>query len=385
MSSLALSLATPSLLAPGVARAQSAGSAPGFDPRKTRALIVGVLSWRDARLHGFPTAGRRDAALVALLGRRGVPSSKVTFLRDAQATRASIERAFAAHVAATAPDETLLVYYAGHGARVDDGRAYCLPYDAVSGQADRTGWAMKSIVDAVTSGSFRGRAILAADCCYSGSLTQDVLSRTSGRPVATLTSSMASVVSTGNWTFTECLLAGLEGASLCDRTRDGRVTLEDLGAFTEAQMAFAEEQLATWSAHNGFERSWTLADARAQSCSREGERIEVLYRGQWYRAQIEGERAGEVRVHYIGYTREWDEWVRADRCRAYAPTRHAVGTAVEVEWNGTWYPATILAERDGIHQIHYDGYTAVWDEWVASRRVRLRSAGAPTARRRGRS
>lgn len=385
MSSLALSLATPSLLAARVAHAQRAAPPPGFDARKTRALIVGVLSWRDGRLHGFPTAGRRDAALVDLLRRRGVPSSNVTFLRDAQATRSAIDRALTAQLAATRADETLLVYYAGHGARVEDGRAYFLPYDAVVGEADRTGWAMKSVVDAVTASTFAGRSLLAADCCYSGSLTQEVLARTGGRPVATLTSSMASVVSTGNWTFTECLLAGLDGASLCDHTRDGRVTLEDLGAFTEAQMAFAEEQLATWSAHNGFERGWTLSFARAPSCRREGERIEVLYRGQWYRAQIEGERPGEVRVHYIGYTREWDEWVRADRCRAYAPTRHAVGAPVDVEWNGGWYPATVLAERDGIHQIHYDGYTAVWDEWVAARRVRPRTATAPATRRRARS
>jgi hypothetical protein len=154
------------------------------------------------------------------------------------------------------------------------------------------------------------------------------------------------------------------------------VTLEDLGRYTDAQMAFAEEQLATWTARNGFVPQWALSPARARACSREGEHIEVLYRGQWYRAQIEGERAGAVRVHYIGYTRDWDEWVTADRCRPFAPQRFAVGAAIDVEWNGTWYPARVLAERGGIHHVHYDGFGDVWDEWVASRRCRARGAAA---------
>lgn len=376
IASLALSAATPCLSWARRASAQSATRPSGFDPSKTRALIVGILSWRDRRFRSFPTEGRRDATLVELLRRKGVPSANVTFLRDQQATKQNIQRAFDAALRATRPDETLLVYYAGHGARVESGEAFFVAHDATSGQLERTGWSMRSVVDAVTRSDFRGRSLLAADCCYSGSLTQEVRARTSGRPVATLTSSMASVVSTGNWTFTECLLAGFEGQGVCDLARDGRVTLDDLGRFTDAQMAFAEEQLATWSAHNGFAADWVLASAAARSCAREGERIEVLYRGQWYRAQIEGERPGAVRVHYIGYRRDWDEWVTADRCRRFAPQRFAIGSSIDVEWNGAWYPASVLAERDGIHHVHYDGFTSVWDEWVASRRCRARGVAA---------
>lgn len=360
---------------PRDASAQSTASQ--FDGAKTRALVVGILQWQDSRFRGFPQEGRRDAVLVETLRRRGVPEANITFLRDRAATKSAIERALSAALAATAADETLLVYYAGHGARVDDGKTFFVPFDAVSGRVQDTGWSMKSLVDAVSTGTFRGRALLTADCCYSGALTRDVESRTAGRPIATLTSSMASVVSTGNWTFTECLLAGLDGAGVCDTSRDGFVTLEDLGRFTDAQMAFAEEQLATWAARNGWSPNWRVSPARARSCAREGEHIEVLYRGQWYRAQIEGERQGSVRVHYIGYTRDWDEWVIPSRCRAFSPQRFPVGSAIDVEWNGTWYPARVLEERRGIHHIHYDGYTDVWNEWVASRRCRAR--GAPAA------
>jgi hypothetical protein len=355
--------------------------ARGFDGAKTRAVVVGILQWQDPRFRGFPLEGRRDAVLVETLRRRGVPERNIAFLRDREATKGAIERSVAAALAATAADEMLLVYYAGHGARVDDGQAFFVPYDAASGRVQDGGWSMKALVDSVTAPTFRGRALLAADCCYSGALTREVEARTAGRPIATLTSSMASVVSTGNWTFTECLLAGLDGAGVCDATRDGRVTLEDLGRFTDAQMAFAEEQLATWTTRNGWSPSWVLASARARACAREGEHIEVLYRGQWYRAQIEGERPGAVRVHYIGYTRDWDEWVGADRCRAFSPQTFQAGSQIDVEWNGSWYPATVLEQRRGIHHIHYDGYTDVWNEWVASRRCRARSASRAAAAR----
>jgi hypothetical protein len=30
----------------------------------------------------------------------------------------------------------------------------------------------------------------------------------------------------------------------------------------------------------------------------------------------------------------------------------------------------VLASRNGIHQVHYDGFGDEWDEWVTSDRVR---------------
>ncbi len=361
----------------GLAAGQARGD--GLEGAKLRAVVIGILSWRDSRFSSFPTEGRRDEALVRTLRAKGTPEANVRFLRDREATKVAIERALAEAVAATRADETLLIYYAGHGARTEDGRAHFVPWDAVGGDGlARTTVPMASVVDAVVGPGFRGRALLAADCCYSGSLTREAQARTAGRPVATLTSSMASVVSTGNWTFTECLLAGLDGAAVVDVDRDGTITLEDLGRFTDAQMAFSEEQLATWCAGNGFSPRWTIAAAQARSCAREGERVEVLYRGEWYRAQIEGERPGAVRVHYIGYSRSWDEWVSPDRCRAFSPRSHPRGQALEVEWRGVWYPARVLAERAGIHHIHYDGYSDAWDEWVASRRCRVPSGQTPS-------
>lgn len=46
---------------------------------------------------------------------------------------------------------------------------------------------------------------------------------------------------------------------------------------------------------------------------------------------------------------------------------------VEVEWRGSWYPAVVLDKRGGNRWlVHYEGYTAEWDEVVSGDRIRER-------------
>lgn len=54
----------------------------------------------------------------------------------------------------------------------------------------------------------------------------------------------------------------------------------------------------------------------------------------------------------------------------------AVGDPVEVEWRGTWYPATVMEVRDGAFLIHYEGYGKEWDEAVGPERIRGRDPRA---------
>lgn len=59
-----------------------------------------------------------------------------------------------------------------------------------------------------------------------------------------------------------------------------------------------------------------------------------------------------------------------DVLRASAPGR-PVGSKIEVEWHGRYYPATVLATTpDGKTRIHYDGYGDEWDEDVGEDRIR---------------
>jgi hypothetical protein len=50
---------------------------------------------------------------------------------------------------------------------------------------------------------------------------------------------------------------------------------------------------------------------------------------------------------------------------------------VEVEWHGSWWPATLIERRGTQHWlVHYDGYGEEWDEVVAEPRIRERRAKA---------
>lgn len=48
------------------------------------------------------------------------------------------------------------------------------------------------------------------------------------------------------------------------------------------------------------------------------------------------------------------------------------GDRVEVEWKGSWFPATILERRGDRWLIHYDRFGDEWDETVDRERIRAR-------------
>jgi hypothetical protein len=109
---------------------------------------------------------------------------------------------------------------------------------------------------------------------------------------------------------------------------------------------------------------------------RRGDLVEVLWHGAWYDAEVLATRAGLTKIHYIGDDASWDEWVEPDRIRR-APRIDAapVNTdALQVEWGGTWWDAQVLAQRGGRVKIRYVGWGPEWDEWVAPSRLRA----APT-------
>jgi hypothetical protein len=109
--------------------------------------------------------------------------------------------------------------------------------------------------------------------------------------------------------------------------------------------------------------------------------VEVLWGGQWWAAEVLESRAGITRIHYTGWGPEWDEWVGPERIRSVAPAAPAaplkgarVGQQVDVEWHGSWWPAEVVAMKNGFYKIHYTGWGTEWDEWVELPRLRGRAA-----------
>jgi hypothetical protein len=296
--------------------APAAEAAKDWQPQKTWVFVVGTLEWKDQEtFESFPKENRRDLELVRFFRQEGVPPSQIVYLQDREATTRRIQNALATLLAKTQEGDTLFLYYTGHGYKTDEGKAYFASYD--TDDEDNPGWSVDSIV-ATVERRFRGsRVFLTADCCYSGALADAVRARRGGSKLsyAVIASATSDKISTGNWTFTECLLAGLKGRAFVDTDSNGEITLNELSREIKGDMSFAERQTATFAFTGEFEPEMILADADAKPDEKVGARVVVRSEGDWYKARIVDARGGRYRVHYYGYEDSDDEWVRPAQIR----------------------------------------------------------------------
>lgn len=341
-----------------------------WQPQKTWVFVVGVLGWKHSDVYGsFPVKNRRDNLLVDFFKEQGVPDSQIVYLKDKQATQERIDAAFTEQLKKLQPDDLLIVYYAGHGSKSDDGKdVYLASYDAGDDGVD--GWSVNSIPGKI-SGSKCGRVLWLIDCCYSGQAGLAITRQLKGPAYAAVTSSAASESSTEHWTFTEALLDAFRGVSYVDLNHDGTVTLAEFAAHVEADMNAAEEQRSTFAHTKTFAPNMALAFAQPLANPRIGERAQAQDAdGDWYACRIIDARDEKFRIHFIGYEDDEDVWVSDDDLRPIRPANYTKGTKVEVLWKKRWYAATVLQAKNGVHLIHYTDYDASWDEWVPSRRIR---------------
>jgi hypothetical protein len=354
-----------------------AAAQTGLDwrPEQTWVFAVGVLEYQYPNVwRNQPAAktNRRDVQLVEHFRQSGIPPAQIVYLQDREATQQHIRQSLADLLQRTRRGDLLILYYTGHGSRDHKTReVHFVNYDAKDGP---TAWSVAEIAKTVDQG-FRGdKALLMADCCYSGALAEELRRLDRRVPFACLCSSFAHNSSTGNWTYTDALLKGYRGNPAVDNNGDGRVEFSEIAAFSELDMAFIERQKSVSEKSPHFPESWKLATTAGSAKTRLGERVEVLWRDKWYRAQIIDVAEHQFRIHYVNYDSSWDEWVGPERIRPYRPQEFPKGEYVDVYWahDQKWYPATIRRAWYGLHFVHYDGYTDEYDDWVPSHYVRVR-------------
>jgi hypothetical protein len=144
-----------------------------------RALLIGIDRYPhypgELQLRGCVNDARALAAL--LIERFAFPLDQIRLLLDAQATREAILVAFEELIAASGPEDSVLIHYSGHGAQFADG---------TGDEADRLDEAIVPVDSAPHPGPTRdisddelaallGRlaaatpsALLILDCCHSG-------------------------------------------------------------------------------------------------------------------------------------------------------------------------------------------------------------------------
>ena len=77
---------------------------------------------------------------------------------------------------------------------------------------------------------------------------------------------------------------------------------------------------------------------------------------------------------FAGLARNRIKQFAAPVATAAPKSAFAAGDAVDVEWHGAWYPATVQeVKQPGRYKIRYDGYDSSWDEVVGPGRIRARN------------
>lgn len=220
-------------------------------PQKTWVIVVGLLNFRHKEFWtGFPDENRRDLEVARSFRRLGVPPDHVLVLTDERATRREIEKRSKALLARTGRGDRLFLYYAGHGWKDERGRFYAVPYDG--GQAP-TLWSVDDFTRMLQKNFRGGSYIVATDCCYSGAVPNFAAGTTARIPWAALSSSSSDTTSTDRWTFTNGLIAGINGNPTLDRNGDGIITFRELTGFTKKNMDIFEDQPAQGLGSRGFD------------------------------------------------------------------------------------------------------------------------------------
>lgn len=230
--------------------------------------VIGISNYRDPSIADLDFA-RNDAVAVGAYYRDlGIPSEQIIELFDERATLADIKRRLGTELVreATNPEDTVLIYFAGHGemeadrssADSDGFSKYLLPHDA--NRADLFGSALSMeelsrilerlraervvlIIDSCFSGAAGGRTPYEPNLGSRGVITEEFLSRiVQGKGRVILTASGGREVALESrerrhGIFTYFLLEGLRGAA--DTDRDGRVDVDEIYKFVSRRVSSA--------------------------------------------------------------------------------------------------------------------------------------------------
>lgn len=226
------------------------------DRGKIWAVVVGISRYKAVQPLRY--ADKDALAFHEYLAKTlGIPNDQTTLLLNEQATLTNLKRTLGTELKRKAGEkDTVIVYYAGHGAPEADASAgdddglekYIVPYDADPRDLYTTALPMREI-ETIFQRLTSERVIFISDSCYSGATAGRTFATASRRAVVSdtfltrlskgkgrviLTASKASEVSEeredlGHGVFTYYLLEGLNGKA--DGDKDGIITVDEAYAY----------------------------------------------------------------------------------------------------------------------------------------------------------
>lgn len=232
-----------------------------IDRGKIWAVVIGISQYRAVQPLRYAD---KDALAFHdyLANYIGIPKEQTTLLLNDQATLINLKRTLGTELRRKAGEkDTVIVYYAGHGAPEADASAgdddglekYIVPFDADPRDLYTTALPMREI-EMIFQRLTPERVIFISDSCYSGAtagrtfatasrravVSENFLTRLSkGKGRIVLSASKASEISEeredlGHGVFTYYLLEGLRGKA--DADKDGIVTVDEVYGYVSQRV-----------------------------------------------------------------------------------------------------------------------------------------------------
>jgi len=254
------------------------------------AVVIGISDYRADGLD-LRYADRDAEAMRDFLIEKGdFRPERVKFLSDQRATHEGIRSALFSFLAATQPDDMVLIFLAGHGVQdaVNPDNFFFLAHDSEVGDLGGTAipmWDLGNVMDYTIRAQ---RILVFADTCHSGAALDrggandgkslnffnkylEVLAKKKGRLVLTASQAHENSLETAklaHGVFTNSILLGLRG-SADDNPADGVVTAGELVDYVRAKVPeeTAGEQHPSYS-EQGFDMNFPLAYVRREKTSK---------------------------------------------------------------------------------------------------------------------
>jgi hypothetical protein len=254
------------------------------------AVVIGISDYRADGLNLRYADRDAEAIRDFLIEKGGFRPERVRFLSNQRATHEGVRTALFSFLAATQPEDMVLIFLAGHGVQdpVNPDNYFFLAHDSEPTNLGGTAipmWDLGNVMDYTIRAQ---RILIFADTCHSGAALDrggakdgknlnffnkylEVLARKKGRLVLTASQAHENSLETtklGHGVFTHSILAGLAGAA-DDNPADGVVTAGELVDYVKAQVPeeTAGEQHPS-SSEEGFDLNLPLAYVRPGKTSK---------------------------------------------------------------------------------------------------------------------
>lgn len=285
---------------------------PAIRPPNRFALVIGVADYQDNRIPDLPACERDARDLSGILTDTAIglfPKANVTTLLNDAVTRTSVVAAMDELARKAGPDDLVVVFFSGHGATDEKGRAYWVMSDTKVDRLRAT--AMPELEITELLGEIRTkRLVTIIDACYSASTanvssTKSLLDlsrlypdfRGDGRVGMTASKGdQLSMVITdkqdpgfGHSAFTYHVIEGLRGNADARGNGDGVIELDELWSYvkdrtieTARRQGGNQEPQLKGQVGSRFmlaidgERLKALAEARHNASSRSDAQLEAL-------------------------------------------------------------------------------------------------------------